>query len=234
MTASNPASSQDSPTETMSTRRQFLHRLAKVFFGIALLLALPAELRAGEQEAGSFLGNLTSRVIQDLSDKSLPMKERQDRFRSLFRENFDVPAIGRFVLGRYWRRASKDSRTDFLTVFEDVMVARFTPQFSGYGGTLFDVGTVRPLQDKGQYIVSSTISPPESEVIAIDWRVREHGGRFKIIDVIGEGISMALTLRSEYTSAIKVNGGKVENLTAMLRERVLSNAGSESTASASN
>ena len=215
-------------------RRLFLHRPATVFFGIALLLALPAELRAGEQEAGSFLGNLTTRAIQDLSDESLPMKERQDRFRGLFRENFDVPAIGRFVLGRYWRRASKDSRADFLTVFEDVMVARFAPQFAGYDGTHFKVGAVRPLQDKGQYIVSTTIKPPESEVLAIDWRVREHGGRFRIIDVIGEGISMALTLRSEYASAIKDNGGRVENLTVMLRERVPGDAGKEATASASN
>jgi phospholipid transport system substrate-binding protein len=215
-------------------RRLFLHRPATVFFGIALLLALPAELRAGEQEAGSFLGNLTTRAIQDLSDESLPMKERQDRFRGLFRENFDVPAIGRFVLGRYWRRANKDSRADFLMVFEEVMVARFAPKFAGYGETRFDVGVVRPLQDKGQYIVSTTIRPPESEVLAIDWRVREHGGRFKVIDVIGEGVSMALTLRSEYSSAIRDLGGKVENLTAMLRERALSGEGPKTTESASN
>jgi ABC-type transporter MlaC component len=38
--------------------------------------------------------------------------------------------------------------------------------------------------------------------------------------VIGEGISMALTLRSEYASAIKGSGGRVEGLIDRLRAQV--------------
>lgn len=177
---------------------------------------------------------MTKQAIEQLSDTSMLMEERETRFRVLFREHFDVSAIGRFVLGRYWRRADKASRKEFLAIFEDVMVQRFAPQFAGYAGTGFNIGVIRPLQDKGQFIVSSTIKSPKSETVAVDWRVREHEGRFTVIDVIGEGVSMALTLRSEYASVIKSSGGKVEGLTTVLRERMGNSAAPGTTASAAN
>src|SRR3546814_2457128 len=36
------------------------------------------------------------------------------RSRQFFNENFDVPEIGRFVIGRYWRAASPADRKAFL------------------------------------------------------------------------------------------------------------------------
>ena len=56
-----------------------------------------------EEEAGAFLLSLTTRSIEKLTDTSIPVEERKARFRQLFRDNFDISAIGRFVLGRYGR-----------------------------------------------------------------------------------------------------------------------------------
>ena len=218
----------------MDARRRIPHRLAIAFLGFLLISAVAGTARADGKAAGTFLASLTKQAIEQLSDTSMLMEERETRFRVLFRANFDVSAIGRFVLGRYWRRADKESRAEFLTVFEDVMVQRFAPQFAGYAGTGFVVGVVRPLPDKGQFIVSSTIKRPKKETLAINWRIREHDGRFTVLDVIGEGVSMALTLRSEYASVIKSSGGKVEGLTTVLRDRTAGNATPGTTASAAN
>ena len=40
------------------------------------------------------------------------------------------------------------------------------------------------------------------------------------LDVAAEGVSMALTLRSEYASVIKRSGGRVEGLVAQLHENI--------------
>lgn len=218
----------------MRTTRRHFCRLAVTLFGTALMTAaLTSRVQAGNDEAGQFLAALTDQAIGQLSDSALPLAERKEVFRVLFKENFDVPAIGRFVLGRYWRTASTEAQADFLVVFEEIMVQRFAPQFTGYGGTGFEISLVRPLKEKGQFIVSSTIKPPRSETIAIDWRVRESDGQFKILDVVGEGVSMALTLRSEYATVIKNAGGRIEGLTSMLRERVEQKVATGETASAS-
>ncbi len=214
----------------MFARRRVLGRLAIVLLGIAVLAASPGRGHAaGAEDAGAFLASLTDRAFAQLSDESLTMPERRQRFRVLFRENFDVPAIGRFVLGRYWRKAKPPVREDFLSVFEEIMVQRFAPKFANYAETRFEVGLVRPLREKGQYLVASTVVPAEGEPLHIEWRVRDKDGRLRILDVLGEGVSMALTLRSEYASAIKDSGGRVEGLVEKLRARIESDPDTQTT-----
>ncbi len=208
-------------TNSMVARRRVLGHLTIVWFGIAMLATSPGRgLAADAEDAGAFLASLTDRAFAQLSDESLPMPERRQRFRVLFREHFDVPAIGRFVLGRYWRKAKPPVREDFLGVFEEIMVQNFAPKFADYAKTRFEVGRVRPLREQGQYLVASRIVPTEGEPFQLDWRIRDKDGRLKILDVLGEGVSMAITLRSEYASVIKDSGGRVEGLVEKLRARI--------------
>jgi phospholipid transport system substrate-binding protein len=219
----------------MVSRCRVFGRLAVILLGIAVLAASPGRGHAtGTEDASAFLASLTDRAFAQLSDESLSMPERRQRFRVLFRENFDVPAIGRFVLGRYWRKAKAPVRKDFLSVFEEIMVRRFAPKFANYAETKFEIGLVRPLREKGQYLVASTVVRAEGEPLKIDWRVRDKDGRLKILDVLGEGVSMALTLRSEYASAIKDSGGRVEGLVDKLRARIESDPDTQTTSNTEN
>ncbi len=210
-------------SDSLVTRRRALR------LGVSGLLVAAAALSGlsspswakPEDEAGAFLLSLTTRSIEELTDSSVPVEERKTRFRKLFRDNFDVAAIGRFVLGRYGRGTSKPILEEFLSTFEDVMVERFAPQFAGYGETRFRVGTVRQVEKRNQYIVSSAITPPGKDTeVNIDWRLLHKDGHFTVLDIIGEGVSMALTLRAEYGSVLKSSGGKVDQLITLLRERV--------------
>lgn len=196
-------------------------RLGAGVLALLVWTALAEPAQAGTAEAaGEFLERLKDQAVERLTDESLPQEERQVRFRELFREHFDLPTIGRFVLARYWRVADESTREAFLGVFEDLMVQRFAPQFAGYEDSGFTVTGVRSLPEDGQYMVSTRFHTPEGKRVQVDWRVREAGESFKILDVVGEGVSMALTLRSEYGSAIKNAGGKVEALVELLRDRV--------------
>ena len=46
----------------------------------------------------------------------------------------------------------------------------------------------------------------------VDWRVRESEKGLKIIDVVVEGVSMALTQRDEFAAVLHKNGGKFGSL----------------------
>ena len=202
--------------------RPALRALTGACFCVAILAVLAGAGRPANaaSDAGEFLTSMTGRAIAQLTDESLPLAERKARFRILFRENFDIPTVGRFVLGRYWRKADPETRAAFLSVFEDVMIQRFAPKFAGYAETRFEIKGVNALSQPGQFVVHSRISPDRGKVYEVDWRVRERDGYFKVLDVIGEGISMALTLRAEYSSAIKNSGGEVEGLVTRLRAQV--------------
>jgi phospholipid transport system substrate-binding protein len=57
----------------------------------------------------------------------------------------------------------------------------------------------------------------------VNWRVRLRDGKYKVIDVMVEGISMGQTQRSEFSSVIRKNGGKVKGLLVELRKRLNGN-----------
>ena len=171
------------------------------------------------------VGWVQERAVAELSDASITDDEKEERFRRLFNQSFDVPVIGRFVIGRYWRGASQQDRDAFLAVFEDVIVQRFLPLLTENSDRRFEIGTITPIKDRNDMaFVNSQIPRAEGEPYKVSWRIREKEGQYKILDIRAEGVSMAQTLRSEYGTFIRQNGGKLNALTAALRDKVAGGA----------
>lgn len=193
---------------------------------IFALVLLPDLARALDTaEAATFLNSLQTEAAAQLGDTSVSSEEKEQRFRKLFNENFDVPTIGRFVVGRYWRSASEAERQEFLAVFEDAMVQRFLPLLAENSSDRFQVGNViADSRSEDMALVDSVIERPEGEPYKVTWRLRESDGSFKILDIVAEGVSMAITYRSEYATVLKNNGGSLPPLTEALREKVASGA----------
>ena len=60
----------------------------------------------------------------------------------------------------------------------------------------------------------------QGEPAKVVWRVREKGGQYKIVDIIIENVSLAITARNEYTAFIKNNPGGVDALIANLKSKI--------------
>ncbi len=148
---------------------------------------------------------------------------RLARFRELFHSDFDCPGIARFVLGRYWRDASPEERQEFVKLFEDYVVFVYTARLSNFGGETLKVRGSR--SDGDGVIVSTDVASPGSpSPLRMDWRLVSDNGHYKINDIIVEGVSMAVTQRSEFASVVQRSGGQVRGLIAMLREKTASAA----------
>ncbi len=81
--------------------------------------------------------------------------------------------------------------------------------------------SVQALKRAGQFKVSSTIAPTKEEAYLVGWLVDHKNGQFRVLDVVVEGVSLALTLRAEYASVVKRSDGRVEDLVAHLRENIV-------------
>ena len=187
----------------------------------ALTLALagrPAYAVTGA-DAEKFINNLGEDAIASLTGKNLSQAERETRFRGLFESHFDLPGIGRFVLGRYWRQATDAERQEFLKLFEELLVKNYAKTFTQYAGEHFQAAGSHA-NDDGSVIVNSRINRPNGDVIRLDWRVEQVEGGLKIADLIVEGVSLRTTYRSDFASAIQSRGGKVSGLIDALRQKV--------------
>jgi phospholipid transport system substrate-binding protein len=186
-----------------------------------MAVVLPSLLRAESvDDALQFVEVLAQRAIATVTDKQLSQIERDERFRRLFVASFDVPEIGRFVLSRYWRNASSEQQQEFVALFEDIVILTWNKRFQGYSGERLEALGASRDGDRG-WVVDSRIVKVQGPPIAVQWHLRQGGdGSFRVVDVIVEGVSMAITLRSDYTGALQANGGRVDSLLSTLRAKL--------------
>jgi phospholipid transport system substrate-binding protein len=196
-----------------------INRRQLTILGILALATVPI-LGSGPAHAvepAEFIRNVGQEAIASLTGHDVSQAEREKRFRRILERAFDMRAIARFTLGRYWRIASKKERQEYVELFEAFVVQSYAVRFKGYNGESFEVGEVREVGRKDKLVVSE-IGQHKGPPIHINWRVRGNNG-YRIVDVVVEGISMGITQRDEFASVIRNHGGKVEGLLAALRKK---------------
>ena len=129
---------------------------------------------------------------------------------------FDLAFIGRFVLGKYWRATTPEQQEDYLALFGEYLVQTYSARLGGYSGETMAVVSTRQASEK-DFVVRTQIDRPTGPPVVAEWRVRTTGGGFRIIDVMVEGISMAVTQRSEFASVVQRDG--IDGLLVILRAR---------------
>jgi phospholipid transport system substrate-binding protein len=175
----------------------------------------PAILAAADPAA--VINNLGNRALEVLGKSTTPA-QRVARFHELFREDFDVPGIARFVLGRYWNTATPEQQEEFVKLFEDYIALVYSSQLAAYSGETLKVTGSRP-EREGAVVASEIMRPTGAPPVKVEWHLTDRNGTYKINDVAVDGISMAVTQRSEFAAVIQRNGGQVQGLITQLREK---------------
>lgn len=201
----------------MHPRRTFLKG---ALAGAALFVSPIRAAVAADQDPKVFIERLAADAMDVMVAKGMNDQQRTARFRQLFIGSADLPEIAKFVLGRYWRAATPDQQQEFLKLFEDILVLTWSTRFKDYaGGIQHTVTGVSPDGERGVF-VESQVRREKQEPINLQWRLRQPDGGYKVVDLIVEGSSMAITYRSEYASVIQANGGRLDGLLAAMRKKI--------------
>ena len=167
--------------------------------------------------AKNFIASMGDRGINFLGNESMTQEAKTAEFRKLLNESFDMNTIGRFSLGNNWNKATTAEQQEYLKLFNNMIVKVYSKRFSDYKGQKFDVRSARP--ENKDTVVTSFIVPSDGPQVQVDWRVRNKGGSYKVVDIIVEGVSMSQTQRADFASVIQRGGGKIDTLLQHLRQQ---------------
>lgn len=189
--------------------------MKKIYALIFGLLFMPMVAKA-QDPAIEFVDDLADKIITNVLQAKVSREEKLERFRADFTTALDLKQIGQFVLGVYWRKATAEEKDAFIDAFIDFTTKVWADRFDMYQGQKIVFSSVRNA-DKNQYYVNSTIeNNPPVEVI---WRLKQKDGKYRIVDIIVEGVSMAMSYRNEYSAFLQTNGGSVATLTKELQNK---------------
>ncbi|EKV28220.1 ABC-type transport system [Caenispirillum salinarum AK4] len=183
--------------------------LAPLFLLLAVaVVAQPNAARAEitPEQGMAFIENIANKGINEVIAADVPQQEKTQRFRDMFLANFGTESTARFVLGRHSRGADPEQLDRFQQLFREYNVLIWARRFDEYNGQELKVTGTRPDDDKGLFVESQVVNTEGGEPINIVWRLREREGGPKVVDIIVEGVSMALTYRSEYDAIISRSG----------------------------
>lgn len=195
-----------------------------LFIGVGLAIfasALMTPIRDGRAAttAGEFVTDLGNKAIALLSLKTISEAERVKRMRKLLADGFDGPAISKFVLGVYWRRATPKQRTEFLDLYQTIVAHTYAGLFKKFAGNTFKF--LRERSDgSGTSIVYGHITQPDGKPVPVEFRVNRKSSNFRAVDIKVAGVSMPLTHRKDYSSVIRSKRGSIEGLLKVMRKKV--------------
>jgi phospholipid transport system substrate-binding protein len=182
--------------------------------------ASPAAQAAGSDEATKYIEGVAKQALAAISHPKNNKAQKQAALDRLFKNSVDIPWVGRFVLGQFWRKATDDQKTRYLREYEKFLITHYTSRFADYSSGTF---TMTGTQDDGEneYTVSMELKGDKKNdpPVLVDYRVRRDGGSFKIFDVIVEGVSLITTQRSEFGAV--VNQHDVEYLITQLKNKAI-------------
>jgi phospholipid transport system substrate-binding protein len=199
-----------------------LHRHGLPLALLAILL-LPLAWRSVEaapsaESARALIEEVSAEVLTILSDQSRGNRQKFDALVVLLEEPIDLELVGRLILGRYWRTADDGQRQQYLQLFREYALANLASKLHLYRGQSFEVTGAKVVSDKDALVTSRILSTGEPP-LQVDWRLRQRSdGGLVTIDLIVEGVSLIVTLRSEFASVIERQG--FDGLLAELRNRI--------------
>jgi len=186
----------------MPDRRSFLFGAAST---VALLATTCVSAAATSSDAEKFVKNLIDEAIAILKLPADQKSERKSGLAKLLDADFDLPTITRLVVGRYWRRADSDQRSNFAREFRRHIVNVYSSQLGVYKNDLVTIKKVVPRNERDT-IVFTEVDREDDPPLRLDWLVRRKGGVPRVVDVAAEGVSMMTTKRSEFTAVIAREG----------------------------
>lgn len=123
-------------------------------------------------------------------------------------QTFDIALITRLSVGPDWVKIAPADQAALVAAMRRMTVAQYAANFSSYAGHSF---TLDPrVETRGaDKLVRTTLSAPKDAPVAIGYRLRQSGGKWKIFDVYYKNaISQLATRRADFESLFAKGGAR--------------------------
>ena len=205
-------------------QKHLLKAKSAAFAAIMLLVCAGGTTYANDRvlEAENLVASLITELEQTSSRANMTDNDNRQALDRLVGVYFDVDAITRFSVGRYWRVATKSERSEYAKLFRIVLLNQANEQFHKLRDLEFKPTATNTKGDK-LILVGGIIHDKSGEFpdVEIFWRIVARPDKaVKIFDIEVENISMLKTHQDENTTLIRRNAGRFGALIEALQKQL--------------
>jgi phospholipid transport system substrate-binding protein len=207
----------------MAPRLQIQERMRYLIVALAFMLVF----QVPRAEAGAPTDQLKRHVdevigvLDDASTKSQPARRRA-AVRKVAEDIFDYPETARRALGPHWSARTPEEQRDFVAIFADLLDHAYLSKIDVYQGE--KVQYTGETVDGDQATVKTTLVIPKGTSIPIDYRMHRVNDRWRVYDVVIEGVSLVANYRTQFNRIVRSES--YQALVQKLRDRQVQPAAS--------
>ena len=165
---------------------------------IIILLTLSVEAK----EVKNWLKNEIDKIIFAYQNDNLPNENRFLMIEQTINNNFAGAGIAKFVAGKSWNEASKDTKKEYIKLFKRHLALNIASMMQGYSNQNYEL-TNSSYDEKNKVTLIDMEVFSDTGSILVTWRVKKSKERFFVIDLLVADISLVVTKRSEFNSMLK-------------------------------
>ena len=179
-------------------------------FLLALSLLIPVPALAQELGPEELVKKVTADVMAAIkSDKQLAAGDKQKALKLVEEKvlpHVDFEEATRLAVGRGWKQANPEQQKKLVTEFKNMLIRTYSNAISAYEGQEMKVQPSRVKPGDTDATVRNQFIRPGGKPVLVDYSMRKTDQGWKIYDIVGEGVSLVLTYRSEFDAVVKQEG----------------------------
>lgn len=189
--------------------KPLLRRLSALTLAAAVFLFTTPAAMAETSAPAATVERLHSTLLEVMQNAAaLGFEGRRERLAPIIVESFDLAFISRVILGRHWDKLSDEERAQMVETFTRLTITTYAARFDGFSGESFRTVEEQAM-NRGRMLVRTELVRPSDEPVHLDYVLHQNSERWRIVNVVAEGVSDLSLKRADYGSVIKREGFKV-------------------------
>jgi len=197
--------------------------LVGVLAGLSLSLAIGTSAHAVQpDEAAAFVDSAIHDVYDAMAGKSLSHEQRVAVLDSMIHRYANLEKTSETLIGPSWDNASASDQSAFQQTLVAYMLALWSEPLGDIspGQRISITGSVA---HGDNVLVESAATAPREDPTYLEWTVASApDGHPFIADVSVEGVSLVRVMKSDFTSVLFANAGRLDGLIAGMQRKIRS------------
>ncbi len=183
---------------------------------LLLLGAVPSHA-AAEAAPRDVVQRTSDRVLAVLAEQGLSTQQRRERVKAIVMQSTDFDTLSRLVLARNWNRLTPSQQEEFKREFESHLSATYGRRLDNYRNERVSIVGDRKESNGDWTVQTRVLRGGGTKDVVVDYRLRQHAGEWKVIDMIVEHVSLVANFRSQFQEII--GSGGPDKLLQVMREK---------------
>ncbi len=188
---------------------------------LLLLLAIIGNL-AFAAPAPEELVRASSKDVVEILKKEKNDKKAREQVEARVLPNFDFGRMTALAVGRHWRTATTEQKTQLTDEFRTLLVRTYSSALTTYKAQAVEVKPLKADDNATDVTVITEVAVANQQPVGINYSLRKTDQGWKVYDVVVAGVSLVTNYRGTFNETIQSSG--LDGLVKLLKEKNQSGA----------